>query len=47
MNERAEAVGDQLQPEKLIERYSMPVLCAAGAAGFLLGAVDETFSRWA
>ncbi len=43
MNERAEAVGDQLQPEKLIERYSMPVLCAAGAAGFLLGAVDESF----
>lgn len=43
VNERAEAVGDQLQPEKLIERYSMPVLCAAGAAGFLLGAVDESF----
>lgn len=43
VNERAEAVGDQLQPEKLIERYSLPVLCAAGSAGFLLGTVDEHF----
>ncbi|MFZ0660652.1 MAG: hypothetical protein WAM05_18170 [Candidatus Binataceae bacterium] len=43
VNERAEAVGDQLQPEKLIERYSLAVLCAAGAAGFLLGAVDDNF----
>ncbi|HUY37771.1 MAG TPA: hypothetical protein VMV13_03025 [Candidatus Binataceae bacterium] len=43
VNERAEAAGEQLQPEKLIERYSLPVLCAAGAAGFLLGAVDDNF----
>ncbi|HVA77281.1 MAG TPA: hypothetical protein VNF27_05270 [Candidatus Binataceae bacterium] len=43
VNERAEAVGDQLQPERLLERYALPAVCAAGAAGLLLGAIDDNF----
>jgi hypothetical protein len=43
VNERAEAVGEQLQPERLLERYAIPAVCAAGAAGLLLGAIDDNF----
>jgi hypothetical protein len=43
VSEKAEAVSEQLQPERLIERYPAAAVCAAAAAGFLLGTVDDDF----
>jgi hypothetical protein len=43
VNEKAEAVGEQLQPERLIERYPGTAICAAAGVGFLLGTIDDKF----
>lgn len=43
VNERAEEIGDQLQPDRIIERYSMAAVVTAAATGFLLGTIDDNF----
>ncbi|MGH7779827.1 MAG: hypothetical protein ACREQR_08365 [Candidatus Binataceae bacterium] len=43
VNERAEEIGDQLQPDRIIERYSMAAVVTAAAAGLLLGTIDDNF----
>lgn len=43
VNERAEEIGDQLQPDRIIERYSTAAIVTAAATGLLLGTIDDNF----